>query len=203
MRRWVFVYWQWASSSISCVIGQGEFLWPRHQKKESYFCSLSLPVVTETQLEAGLHHCTRLFGRLKAGQLQLPTIAHLVRMKMRFKFDKRASRRELTKSQLWSRKKGANKGLWLLFRILFDRLTGSTDPLCNVDSFILTEHIGHVTSSEAPDRHSSGELNCIMLFSKLIWLLMPTSNGKVQRHINTQLQQYLQTLILYSCHNWV
>lgn len=154
MKWWVFVYRQWASSSISCVIGQGEFLWPQNQKKESYFCSLSLPVVTETQLEAALRHCTRLFQRLKAGQLQVPTVAHLVWMKMRLKYHKRASRAELTKSPLWSRKKGANKGLWALLRILFrpevsNRSTGSTDLLCNVDSFVPTEHIHPVTSSVA------------------------------------------------------
>lgn len=88
VRRWAFVYSRWASSSISCIIVQGEFPWPQNQKRESFFSSLLLPVVTETQLEAGIHHCTQLFHRLKPGQPLLPTIIQLVRMKMRLNITK-------------------------------------------------------------------------------------------------------------------
>lgn len=112
VRRWAFVYSRWASSSISCIIVQGEFPWPQNQKRESFFSSLLLPVVTETQLEAGIHHCTQLFHRLKPGQPLLPTIIQLVRMKMRLNITKEPADRRWQNRCFGPEKKGRKQRIW-------------------------------------------------------------------------------------------
>lgn len=103
------------------------------------------------------------------------------------KHHRRASWPALAKSLLWFRKKGEETKdygsgefpfLGNLFRSEASRRsTGSSDPQWNVDSFIPTEQIYRVTSGEAPGRHSSDELNRVIIF-----LTLPDA----QAHIHSQ-----------------
>lgn len=148
----------------------------------------TLTVVTETQLEAGLHHCTQLFRRLKPGQPQLPTIIQLVRMKMKNETSQKSQLTGVGRIvALVPRKRGGNKGLWERRIPLFGKLI-PIGGLSQVDRFIPPaekcwlvhshgKQIYHVTSAEAPGRHSSDELNRVVIF-----LTLPDA----QAHVHSQ-----------------